>query len=477
MGLVSKPVSGSTAHTQWIVDLIGKCAEEVTDGDIMRLSRDGFIVWSQGDGNNEHAVSRRDIEVLGGWGSIRQYANDDLALRAGPTPEELGQRRSVQHRNTHRNVLERKLGDIEYVRSRVGGAIQDAFTSTPVTISKLSKPAIDWKKPSSREIVVHVSDTHFGQCIDSEEVPGGRYDWQTAARRMAFLANAVVNFKNNGREDASLRLVLNGDLIEGKIHDDDRGVDFMTAQIDGARQIITAMIDFFRHHFTRIDVMGQSGNHERWPFRGPNRPTAQKYDSATTDMLRGIEMIFRSAEDVRFHIPKTPYSVWKSCGHTYFATHGDDVFKLGSNPSKSISFDKLPKALFDVESWIQANGDYKKVAVVMLGHYHNPLITSIPGLRPQALLTINGCAVGRTAYTQTIGIPLESPVQTFWEVTSDSRMESFTLCALDPADDDARFDKIIPTPTPIGREIPKVNGATTDFHTLVNSVAGSKRRK
>ncbi len=469
-----KPRLGTKKHTQWVAERIDACSTDL-NVPISALRRDEFVDWQSTLDEEEDHVTKHDLIQLGGWTRVRAYAMDEAGTET-PSVAVLGERRAIQHRNTHRSALERHLGDIETISSRLRESLADAIKAKPAKVSKLHKPRTKWAKSSKHEIVLHISDTHFGQCVDSAEVVGGRYDWEIAARRMGYLMHTVAGYRLENRKTTTLRLVVNGDLIEGKIHNDDRGVDMMASQIDGARQLLTSMIDYLRHHFPRIEVMCQSGNHERWPFRGPGRPTAQKYDSATTVVLRGVEQIFRACPDVRFHLPVTPFSVWKACGWNFFATHGDDVFQIG-NPSKGLQYGGLPSKLYNIETWLRSTSQLDgRVNVVMLGHYHHPTITQIPGPKPQALLTVNGCASGQTAYGQTIGIPASSPVQTFWEVTEQQAVNGFHMLALDDADDTKSWEQIVPVPTPIGREIAKCVAAPTDFYALVNAVTKTSSR-
>lgn len=471
---MTRPQRGTTAHRQWIIGLIGTCAED-TGSDIDTLARNTFLEWSRTEENTSGvSATWEDVKVYGGWPQIRQYAKDQLGAGEAPSREVLSQTREVTHGNTHRRSLERLVGDVEYITRRLRDSLADAIEKNPPKLTKLTKPTVNWEAATQREVVVLVSDTHFGQCVDPEEVLGGRYDWTIAARRMAKLVFDVAHYKPEHKKNTGLRLVFNGDLLEGRIHNDDRGVDVMAAQIDGARQIIVAMIDYLRQHFPRIDVMCQTGNHERWPFRGPGRPTAQKFDSATTVVMRGVEQVFRHCQDIRFHLPLAPFSIWESCGWRLLATHGDDFFQVGS-PSKGFRLDTLFSRFAHLEGGHMFGG---RVHMVMLGHYHFPMICRMPGSRPQAWLAINGCASGNTAFTQTIGIPFASPVQTYWEVTNQSPVNDYQMSDLDKADHDKKWEDIVPVPTTIGYQLPKLPGTTTDFYALagaVEKIARSKR--
>lgn len=454
-----KPARGTKAHTEFMINHIRDVAEAV-GVPIENLSRDRFLKESE-------CATKADIEACDNWGAIRRLAR---AAATDATPrEELAQRRSVVHANTHRRALERQIGDVEYVSSRLHDALLDAVEANPPRISKLPKRQIAHMSPARREIVALISDTHFGMTIDPDEVVGQQYNWQIAARRMARYVHQVSMYKHMHRKGTPLRLILNGDIIEGKIHNDDNGVDMLATQIDGARQIFTAAIDYLRHFFDDIIVECVTGNHSRWPFKGPGRATAQKYDSAATTVYRGLEAIFRDAPDVQFNIPKTPYNTFKLCGvHRAFVTHGDTVFHVGA-PGKSVNVEKITRQIFTIDTSKLFN---EPVAVTMLGHYHFPLWCKIEN---GSDLIINGCASGVNAYAQSLGIFAGRPMQLVFESTDEYAVGDCRMVDLAPADQEAILDEIIPTPVPLGASPAYEQPATTDFYALAQEVQNMRR--
>lgn len=464
--MTTKPALDTKAHLEWLVERIEEASTELNTP-IMEISRSVLLEWSQG---TNVSISKRDVAAHGGYTAIRQYAND-LCGQNIPTQEALGTKREVAQRNNSRRALERMVGDTETITSRMFNMLAKCVAANPPKISNLKKRT-DWSKPAKRHMMLHISDTHFGLTIDPHEVIGGRYDWPTAARRMGYLCHQVAECADDNTE---LTFVVNGDIIEGTIHDDDRGQDMLTVQIDGTRQILTAMIDYLRLHFQRIRVVTQSGNHDRWPWKGAGRPTAQKYDSSTVTIMRGIEEIFRTAEDVTFVTPKTNFTCWTVGRWNFLATHGDDFFEIG-NPSRSIEIAKLADKARRLEDNNQTGGP---VDVVLMGHWHFPLACRIPGKKTdQGWLVVNGCASGKTAYTVHIGVSCVSPVQTFWEVRDDSPVYNFRMADLHVADDNAAWNDIVAVPAGIGQPLPKIR-ATSEFHKYVDQVerlAKGKRR-
>jgi hypothetical protein len=455
-----KPPHGTDGHKAWMVREIHRVATEL-GVPVGFLTRKQFL-----DNSN---ATRTDIDACANWGAIRFHA-DEMHRTEAPERGYQAERRSVQHANTHRRALERQIGDVEYISGRLHSALADAVVANPPVISKLNKPKIAMYSPARREIVAVISDTHFGQFIDPEEVIGQRYNWQIAARRMARFAHQISTYKESHRKGTALRLILNGDIIEGKIHNDDNGVDMLASQMDGARQILTSLIDYLRHFFEVIYVECTPGNHGRWPFKGPGRATAQKYDSAATTIYRGIEAIFRGATDVVFNIPKTPYNSFKLCGvHRAFVTHGDTVFHAGS-PGKSVNVERLTRQIFTLDA---SRVLQEPVAVTILGHYHVPLWSK---LENGSDLVINGCGSGLNAYAQSIGIFGGKPIQVFFESTDEHAVGDFRMVDLTPADEETLLDEIIPTPSPLGVAFSKVPAHTTDFYAMAQEISRLSKR-
>jgi hypothetical protein len=454
---MTEPGPSTKEQLVWLGGWIVRCADELGIP-LAKLKRDQFNGWltelAELDRPSTHLVRMLSAVEGAGWRGLLRYAQDYHGGERADL-EALGAVREVRAATSYTQRLERLMGDTEYLHNRLTAALVKAVELHPPVLAKsgfAKTKVIDWDAPSERELVCHVSDTHFGITVDSDEVAGGRYDWLIAARRMAYLCSQLADYKRQHRKTTSLRLVLNGDLFEGCIHNDDRGVDMLACQIDGTRQILTDMIDFLRQHFGRIDVECQSGNHERWPFKGPGRPTAQKYDGAATTVFRGLEAIFRDVGSVRWSIPKHPFSVWKSCGHWYCATHGDSVVSVG-NVGRTVKLDAIFNNIHRFELGLGLDGPLE---VVMIGHYHTPGMHRIPGRSKQAWLNINGCASGQTAYSQTAGYS-SAPVQWFWEVTPDHPVGDMRMVDLVSADDDERLDAIVRRPVPIGENIGKTH--------------------
>jgi hypothetical protein len=458
---MNKPPKGTPEHREWVAARLVEAASDL-GVNVADLPRKLFREWAPEYGQGIH---EGDLRIYG-WAPIRAYAWDKAgdANETTPTPEELGQRRAVNQANRHRRALERHLGDVEYIYEKLASALEVAVQSHPPILRKLPNPPINIDtRRTDKALVAHISDTHFGLLVDPEEVIHNQYNWTIAARRMGRYCYRVAQKANN--QYSTLHLVLNGDIIEGKIHNDDNGAMLLASQCDGSRQILTSMIDFFRTQFDEIFVECTSGNHGRWPFKGPGRATAQKYDSSATLIYRGLEQIFRDVPEVTFTIPKTPFTCFDVCGHMVFATHGDTVVNIG-NPGKSLNLDNIVRQVLGIQvsEILPSRPD-----IVMLGHYHVPSWFRIPNGPTNSHLMINGSGSGLSPFANSIGLYSGTPVQTFFIVSKEKAVDGFHMVNLNDADGDEMYEQIVPVPHPLG--VPQTPQAyTTDFYSLMDSL-------
>lgn len=464
---MDRPPRGTPEHKYYLVDRITDCAYDL-DINILHLSRNKFLEWC---GERELDLARKDVDIYG-WGPIKNFAWDVAGETNEPTPSisELGERRSVHHANRHRRALERHLGDVQYIYEKLVSTLAYAVEKTPPVLRDLPPVEIPEDRGARKDaLVVHVSDTHFGLNVDPNEVLGAKYNWTIAARRMGYFGYRVVEYAKR-KGITKCYLILNGDIIEGKIHTDDNGQELLASQCDGSRQILTALVDYFRTQFTEIDVHCTTGNHGRWPFKGSGRATAQKYDSATTLIYRGMEQIFRDVEQVKFSIPRAPFVEFDAAGNRIFATHGDGVFTIG-NPGRSMNMDKLVRQVLALEASeiLAARPD-----VVLLGHYHFPFWGRIPNGPKNSHLMVNGCASGMTPYTNTIGLFSGTPVQTFFETSTNRVVDGFHQVDLSEGDAYEEYEQVVPVPAPLGTAI-MPRSATTDFHAFAEAVESLRR--
>jgi predicted phosphodiesterase len=428
-----RPIPGTRAHREWVLSSVAEAVAEHRGK--RRLSRDGFLALR--DMNADYYVNAHDILALGGWAQVCSLAeSQELETTEG----ELAEKRTVSLENLYRRKLERQLGDRGSFDARLMEKIVEAIEYAPCKPRSLAPEDFSDEAIDS-ETVLFISDTHFGSIIDAAEVPGNRYNWRVAARRMGLLTHEAATFKCHRDGPRKLRILLGGDLIEGEIHGRGPHIDYLAEQIDGCRQLLTSMIDYLRTFYHSIEVLCVPGNHDRHAHR-MGRGLEHKYDSAITPTYSALAAIFRDCADVRFTIPKTPYALWKSPGgHTCVLTHGDTVVNLGV-PSKNFKIDAT-SAL--VSKLGKSRGE--RIDLVCVGHYHTPLVAQ---LEDGCAVVVNGCASGTGPYAQSLGIHGSAPAQMLWESVPGHPLGDARIVRLGAADSDAGWEDIVPVPTRVG---------------------------
>ena len=441
-----RPVRGTDEHRRWVIGTIVEVAHRAGRRPV-EVSR--AIVDAHRTDADEHWPYKQDWEAVGGYARAKAAAVLELDAPSHdetPSPAELGERRGVQRDLLHARRLERLVGDAEHWTDRVSRLLVGAIHASPPPVARRTPASPPPAYIGEREVVVLLSDTHYGQIIDPREVPGSRYGWLEASRRTAFLMREAAAFKPTHRDRTTCRLLLCGDLIEGEIHGVSRDADCLASQLDGARQILTSAIVYLREHFSRVDVVCATGNHERWPGQ-MHRAVSRKWDGAGHVLYRTLEAIFARDASVTWTIPRTPYTTWETPGGVVCAiTHGDTVVHAGS-PARTVHVHKIAEQLRRMNGARTMQG-LPPIRSLALGHYHVPLRVA---LDDGADVVVNGCLGGTAAYAQGgYGVHGSRPAQCIWESTARHPVGDLRVVEVAQGDADDGLDLIVPRVREIG---------------------------
>lgn len=334
--------------------------------------------------------------------------------------------------------LEREVGRRDYLAGKLHDSLVAAFATSPI---RLNKSDMKVRHVTGRRMItVMLSDIHFGLHVNKREVPGGGYDWQIAARRVARLATEVAAWKTQYRDDTDLHVVINGDVIAGLIHLDDAGVRKLTEQIHGATSILVAFVDYLAQHFQKITVSCVPGNHDRTTVM---RQLAHRWDSHAHAIYLAMSLAFRDEQRVTFNIPMTGEAIIELPGGRGVAlyTHGD-VAPTVSNVGKALNLRSMISSLHR----LNASGGYPKPILVFgVGHWHSPfyLDTGI------GTILVNGSVIGPDSFAQNgCGIRGNEgrPSQAVFESVPGYDFGDCRFVRLSEADNDVAYDKVIATP-------------------------------
>jgi hypothetical protein len=239
----------------------------------------------------------------------------------------------------------------------------------------------------AQAIILHVTDTHVGETIDSDEVAGvNQYNREVARRRMGRLfekASILSTSAWPASDGAPARafILLGGDLISGHgLHPEHAETDYGTAyeQVKDAAAWIAAGILRLHLELTErfkvpipMDVIGVPGNHGRMTQGKPRTKlvTLQSYDTLVGDF---VEAALRNIPTIRHFQPKGFDAYFNAVGWPCLLTHGDRMGSGGGTgfigPMATII--KGHRKIVDTE-----HRQRRPVRYVFSGHFHTSGVT------------------------------------------------------------------------------------------------------
>lgn len=398
--------------------------------DSRSLARDDLLSRSE--------VTRHDLDSLGPYTKLRQ----DAAHTIGEAPSiDVVAARGVELRTSYVRGLERRASESDYFLERLEEATIRLFERAPLVVAApRSRQERAQKEIFSRELVAVISDTHFGLEIDSREVPGNRFDWTIAARRLAKVAFQIATWKPQHRKETSLTICLAGDIIQGVIHaESDLNVTPMSEQIHGASQMLVQMIDYLSQHFDCIRVVCTPGNHDRFTHRS-GRAVSGKWDGFAAQIYGILTFAFRMHDAIEIIIPRTPYVTFELVGGALvFVTHSDTVLRSGN--LRRLNVEKITEQIHRLDA---SHTFEKPIAVTVVGHTHIALWTQLDNGTD---LIANGCLSGADPFAQSLGFHASHPAQMIFEATPEHPVGDVRRVRLRDADQDASYDEIISPPS------------------------------
>jgi UDP-2,3-diacylglucosamine pyrophosphatase LpxH len=410
-----------------IGEKIGECARELriaaSDLTWHDFREYAAIAWGQ----NRIGIVRKDITRLGGFNAIR-----DAYFPKLPTDHGVTRLRLREHANLNRR-LGKDVAEQAFVLDEMKRLTGKLFRGrvTPIKGRKLNPD-----RKISRAIVAVLSDLHFGSDLHAEETGFLDYGRIEEARRLAKVVKQISEYKIEHRDVTELRLILAGDLIHGKLHDQQDGAP-RAEQKMRAIHLLSQAVAQLASQFKTVNVHCVSGNHDRDLTRHHGRATVGKWDGSGTEIYSSIRLVTERLGNVIFHIPLKPFEVFEIFGKKYFVTHGDTVLSAG-NPGKTVETGKLEA---QINRWSMSVKEKEKYSVFIMGHVHTPLVHH---LASGAWLVINGCLIPADNYCVSLGLPETVSDQVMFEATPGYPVGDFRFITLDKeTDDNASLDRII----------------------------------
>lgn len=380
--------------------------------------------------SSEHALPEWDLRKRGGFQALKELGF--------PEEKDVQFQSSAKQIRQHRNKLNEEYGAKLALKEELLEAVKENFKQNPL---QLHKPLKAQKKTkTNRSLVLHISDTHFGCNIEKDEMGGlNEFNWEVAARRMAFLVLQATTYKPQHQQSTELVVCLNGDIMAGIIHDQEWGVDLLAKQFGGTFSILSQALSFLASKFKSVKVECTTGNHSRMMHKAnKSRASSKKFDSFESILYSGLrDIVCGKHSNISFNIPTTPYSIFEVQGHKFLQTHGDTVINVG-NPGNNLNMKSINDQINKANSHL-IPGE-QNFAALLVGHVHVPTIQLTDS---GTMLLINGTLSGLDPFAQSLGIFSNHPTQTIFEVVPDHAVGDIRIIRLKQADSDKSLDKII----------------------------------
>lgn len=282
-------------------------------------------------------------------------------------------------------------------------AICDKYFTNRVVI-----PKFNFKKHKDYDRNLHLllSDMHFGALLRPEEGLT-KYGRLEASRRLAKVVGETIDYKIQYRDKTKLIVNINGDVIQGKLHDLMDGEE-IGYQVGIAIHLLEQALAHFAANFPEVEVNCATGNHDRNKERHNERAIAGKWDGHAVNIFYALKKAMSRYSNIKINIPLTPWVAYQSFGVNYFGTHGDTHIKPG-NPGSAVNVKGLENQINALNASLKDTDEYK---VVFLGHVHVGMMLR---LNNGVTLITNPPLIPVDAFAKSIGI-WESPTgQWLWE--------------------------------------------------------------
>lgn len=270
--------------------------------------------------------------------------------------------------------MERRVIEAEDIRASVLGLMDEPLKPRLAASTKHSKGG------GGRTVVLHLTDVHYGETVDLDEMDGvNKYNAKIARERIGrFFRKAVELCTDHwtGAPPEEIVLVLGGDLISGNIHAElaETNAPSVPATVREIGELIAGgILELQQKVGCPIRVYSVPGNHGRLTFK----PTAKRRAAMSLDLLATdfAEATLRGSglKNVKFYQTASPDAYFSTYAFNWLVNHGDTTGSKGGQgfigPAATIV--RGHRKLMDT-AWRAG----KAIHYVLTGHLHTTLRTS-----------------------------------------------------------------------------------------------------
>jgi len=265
-------------------------------------------------------------------------------------------------------------------------------------------------KLSAATLVVILSDTHFDEVVNVDEMEGlNCYNREIAVMRLEKWAQNVIKLSRHYLSGVSydgIVVILGGDIFTGDIHEELAltNEDTMIGSLLFWSEQVAAALQLLTDEFGKCFVTSVVGNHGRTT----RKPRMKQRVKTNFDYLlsKMVERHFRLDKRISFDIPESADALIKIYGHGHLITHGDQV--SGGGGIGGI-YPPIMRMRARKQSRYMATG--KSFQTLWLGHWHQYISTPS--------MIVNGSLKGFDEYAMLMGFGHEAPQQALAIITPE----------------------------------------------------------
>lgn len=280
-----------------------------------------------------------------------------------------------------------------------------------VETTRLNPPTWLTKAPSGKNnatVVAMLSDTHFDEVVDPDEMDGlNKYDRRIATMRLELWTQNVIHLTRNylsGVQYDGIVVMLGGDLFSGDIHEElaQTNEDSMLGSLLYWSEQIGAAIELFGQEFKKVHVMAVPGNHGRMS----RKPRAKLRARTNFDWLlsKMLERHFTGRKNITFDVPDSADCLVNIYGWGHLLTHGDQASGGGG-----IGGIWPPVMRLRARKLTRYSDTGRPFHTLWMGHWHQYISTPS--------LIVNGSMKGYDEYAMINNFGFEVPQQALAIVT------------------------------------------------------------
>jgi len=286
-----------------------------------------------------------------------------------------------------------------------------------------------------RTLCVGLSDLHLGAELSDVDNPQP-FRRLEESRRLAYVIQQACEYKQRYRDRTRLKLLINGDVIQGMLLHDLRDGAPLTEQMVVFWRLLSQAIALLAAQFPLVEVHLQPGNHGRDKLRHPGRATSFKWDGHEWRMYYALSMMASGLPNVTFDLPFRAVSLIDLYGRTLGMTHGDTEVPLG-NPTT-----QHDRNVAELQKINATRSLGREVDAWFVGHFHSAFLA--PGV---PTVVYNGMLVPPDGHARTHGYIGKPCGQWIWEAVAGYPVGDARFVNVGPQQDqDETLDSVLTPP-------------------------------